>query len=239
MSFEFGDKVMWVDRKGNPHMGIFHHDVNEHHGVVMVGEGLVETHLKALMTKVTPLLELAGDGEVEEQPTFNFEAGDRVEWLDADGNLCDGEFRYPYVYNQRYGIVWRDAGHVTQVPLADLRPAEDKPAPTPPTFKKGDIVTWEDSDGETQFGTYYRLFGNGHHEVMTEPGVHTDVPGSFLKLAPKPELKRGDRVTWWKSDGGGRREGEFSHENSVGCGVVFLSRTVETRVPMHKLQKVD
>ena len=239
--FEYGDKVMWTDRNGNPYMGTYHHKINEHRSMVMVDAGVAETRLTTSLTKVTPLLELAGQGEPEEQPTFEFKEGDPVEWLDSEGNLCDGEFRFPYIYNQKCGIVWRDEGYVTQVPIEDLRPAseESEPEPEPlPEFKKGDIVTWRDSDGEEQFGTYYRIFKGGFGEVMTEPGYYQDVPLESLKLAPKPKLQKGDRVTWLKEDGM-RREGEFCHETSTGTGYVVMSRTISSYVPMHKLQKID
>ena len=175
--FEYGDKVMWKDRNGNPYMGTYHHEINEYRSMVMVDDGVAETRLTDSLTKVTPLSELVDE------------------------------------------------------------PMEDAPAPTC-EFSKGDIVTWTDSEGETQVGTYYRIFRDGYGEVMTEPGYYQDVPLESLKLAPKPDFKRGDRVEW-QADDGLLREGEFRHESSAGTAYVQMSRTISSYVPMHKLRKID
>lgn len=178
--FEYGDKVMWKDRNGNPYMGTYHHEINEHRSMVMVDAGVAETRLTASLTKVTPLQQLAMEGSP---------------------------------------------------------PMEDAPAPIG-DFSKGDIVTWTDSEGETQVGTYFRLFGNGEHKVMRKPGHYESLSATALKLAPKPELVRGDRVEWLAEDGL-LREGEFRHESSAGTAYVQMSRTISSYVPMHKLRKID
>ena len=116
-------------------------------------------------------------------------------------------------------------------------PIEDKPACN---FVEGDRVEWHDPDGNLLEGEYRKLWAGrvNYGVIKIREGYYQHVPIVDLRPAERPDLVRGDRVTWTKEDGL-QREGEFRYETPQGTALVVLSRSVSSYVPMHKLRKLD